>query len=93
MQRLTTDAAIDAAQTQAPASTRAAIRGGLVARFAENIGTVNWNRVVLRDGDESWIADLDDYLTPQSVAAAMGHLNAAPTLTDFLRDFRQKQGK
>ena len=93
MQRLTTDAAIDAAQTEAPASTRAAIRGGLVARFAENIGTVNWNRVVLRDGDESWAADLDDYLTPQSVAAAMAHLNAAATLTDFLRDFRQKQGK
>ena len=35
MQRLTTDEAIDVAQTQAPESTRAAIRGGLVARFAE----------------------------------------------------------
>ena len=93
MQRLTTDEAIHTAQTEAPESTRAAIRGGLVARFAENIGTVNWNRVVLRDGDESWAADLDDYLTPPSVAAAMARLNAAATLTDFLRDFRQKQGK
>ena len=93
MLRLTTDAAIEAAQTQAPASTRAAIRGALVERFADDIGAVNWNRVVLRDGDESWLADLDDYLTPQSVAAAMARLNAAATLTDFLRDFRQKQGK
>ena len=93
MQRLTTDEAIRTAQTQAPETTRAAIRGALVARFADNIGTINWNRVVLRDGDESWMADLDDYLTPQTVAAAMAQLNAAANLTEFLRDFRQKQGK
>ena len=93
MVRLTTDAAIGAAQTQAPSTTRAALRGALVERFAENIGTLNWNRVVLRDGDESWMADFDDYLTPQAVAEAMSNLTAAPTLTDFLRDFRQKQGK
>jgi len=93
MQRLTNDAAIAAAMAEAPSATRAAVRGALVERFADNIGGISWNRVVLRDGEESWMADLDDYLTPQAVAAALSQISAAPTLTDFLRDFRQKQGK
>jgi proteasome accessory factor PafA2 len=93
MQRVTDDAAVQTAQTQAPTNTRAAIRGLLIEKFAEQIGTVGWNRIVLRDGDESWAADLDDYLSPHSVAEAMAQLTAASNLTDFLRDFRRKQGK
>jgi proteasome accessory factor PafA2 len=93
MVRLTDDAAIEAACTQAPANTRAALRGLLVDRFPEQIGSAGWNRVILREGDESWAADLDDYLTPQSVAGALSQLAAAPTLTDVLREFRQKQSK
>ncbi len=48
MVRLTTDAAIDAAMTQPPANTRAAIRGHLVDKFADSIGVLGWNKVVLR---------------------------------------------
>jgi hypothetical protein len=93
MVRLTDDAAIETACTQAPVNTRAAIRGLLVDRFPEQIGSAGWNRVILREGDESWAADLDDYLTPQAVAEALAQLAAAPTLTDVLREFRRKQGK
>jgi hypothetical protein len=93
MVRVTDDAAIDAAIAQAPSNTRAAIRGRLIERFGPQVGAAGWNRIVLRDSDESWVADLDDYLTPQAVADALAQLSAAPTLTDFLREFRQKQGK
>lgn len=82
--RLTTDAAIEAAMAQAPPNTRAAIRGALVERFAEDIGVLGWNRVVLRTPTESWMADLDDYLTPESVAEAMGRVRDAQSLTEFL---------
>ncbi len=88
MLRLTSDEAIDAARTQAPANTRAALRGALVARFSENIGVLGWSRVVLRTETESWMIDLDEYLTPQSVAQALAQIQAAPTLADFLSHFR-----
>ena len=88
MVRLTTDAAIDAAMSQAPANTRAAIRGALVGKFADSIGVLGWNRVVLRTEAESWMVDLDDYLTPASVLGVMADIQAADSLEDFLRRFR-----
>ena len=61
--------AIDAALTQPPSNTRAAIRGHLVDKFAGSIGVLGWNKViVLRTDAESWMVDLDDYLTPAAVA-------------------------
>ena len=88
MVRLTTDEAIGAAMTQAPANTRAAIRGALVGKFAESIGVLGWNKVVLRTDEESWMVDLDDYLTPESVTGVMDDIEAADSLDDFLRRFR-----
>lgn len=84
MVRLTTEEAVQDAMTHAPSNTRAAIRGALVERFAEDIGVLGWNRVVLRTEQESWMADLDDYLTPETVAPAMERVRAAQTLTEFL---------
>ena len=83
MLRLTTDADIHAAQTHAPENTRAAIRGALVERFADNIGALGWNRVVLRTEAESWLADLDSYLTPETVAPALAKVRAATKLSDL----------
>ena len=77
MVRLTSDAAIDAARLQAP-PTRAAIRGLLVSRFADKIGSVSWNRVILRTEAESWMANLDQYLTPDDVTPLMERLVDAP---------------
>jgi len=92
MVRLTDDDAIDAAIKTAPSKTRAAIRGGMVARFAENIGMIGWNKVVLRTDDASWVADLDEYLTPESVEPILTALNNAKDLNDFLQFYRD-QGK
>jgi proteasome accessory factor PafA2 len=90
MVRLTTDEAIEDAVTNAPPNTRAAIRGAMVARFRESIGAIGWNRIILRHEDQSWLVDLDDYLTPESIAPVMARLEGAPRLTDWLRHFSEK---
>ncbi len=90
MVRLTTDTEIDAAMTQAPANTRAAIRGALVSRFSESIGAAGWNRVVLRTESESWLVDLDNYLTPETVAPALARLESAQSLPEFLQQLPGK---
>ena len=90
MVRLTDDATVEAARTQAPENTRAALRGYLVERFADAIGVVGWNKVVLRTEQESWMVDLDDYLTPEAVAQALVDLRAADTLEDLIRRFRER---
>lgn len=84
MIRLTDDAAIARAMTVPPETTRAAIRGEIVSRFADKVGVAGWNRVVLRDGDESWMVDLDDYLTPDDVRPALGRLREAKDLREFI---------
>jgi len=88
MVRLTDDGAVEAAQTQPSANTRAAIRGHLVEKYADAIGVVGWNKVVLRTEDESWMVDLDDYLTPAAVAQALTDLQDADSLQDLIHRFR-----
>lgn len=88
MVRLTDDAAIEQACKTAPSRTRAAIRGGMVARFADNIGMIGWNKVVLRTSDASWVTDLDEYLSPESVAPILQALENARDLDDFLQFYR-----
>jgi len=92
MVRLTTDQAIDDATTQAPPNTRAAIRGHLVDKFADFIGVLGWNKVVLRTEKESWMVDLDDYLTPESVAQALTEVRSAATLEDLISHLQDKKG-
>jgi len=90
MVRLTTDAEINTAMTQAPENTRAAIRGALVSRFSENLGAIGWNKAVLRTESESWLVDLDNYLTPETVAPALARLNSAQSLPEFLQQLPGK---
>ncbi len=90
MVRLTDDGTVNAAMTQAPMNTRAAIRGHLINTFNDSIGVVGWNRVVLRTADESWMVALDDYLTPDSVVQAMGGLKTAHSVEDLIRHFRER---
>ncbi|MGI4791457.1 MAG: proteasome accessory factor PafA2 family protein, partial [Janthinobacterium lividum] len=89
MVRLTNDRIVETAQTEPPANTRAAIRGYLVDKFSDSIGVLGWNKVVLRTETESWVADLDDYLTPTSVADAMATIKSADSLEDLVRHFRE----
>ena len=90
MVRLTNDVTVESAMTQPPANTRAALRGHLVDKLADSIGVLGWNKVVLRTDQESWMVDLNDYLTPESVAQAMTDLRAADTLEDLIRRFRER---
>jgi proteasome accessory factor A len=50
MRRIVTDAQIEAALTQPPPDTRAALRGDLVRRFSPEIGRVSWGRVGFKQG-------------------------------------------
>ena len=88
MVRLTSDSAVQTAETEPPANTRAAIRGYLVDKFGDSIGVIGWNKVVLRTEAESWVADLDNYLTPDAVTEAMALIRDARTLDDLVRHFR-----
>lgn len=88
MVRLTTDKAIDAAMARPPANTRAAVRAEFVSRFADQIGGIGWNAVILRTSDESWIADLNDYVTPDKIEAACDMLRHASDLSALLAAFR-----
>jgi Pup amidohydrolase len=92
MVRLSTDAGVELAMSRAPQDTRAALRGAFVERFAENIGVLGWNSVVLRNAGESWMAELDNYLTPSSVAPALAQIRAAADIESLLQKFRE-QGK
>lgn len=85
MERLATDDDINTAMAQAPQNTRAALRGALIERFGAQIGAAGWNRVVLRTENESWLADLDPYLSPETVAPALARLETASSLTEFLQ--------
>ncbi len=87
---LTTDETIQEAMTQPPANTRAAIRGHLVDKLTDSIGVVGWNKVVLRTESESWMVDLNDYLTPDAVRQAMADLKDARTVEDLIRHFRER---
>ncbi len=60
--RLTDEAAVAKAMADAPQNTRAAIRGELVKRFAEQIGVAGWSVVVLRSENESWAGGVGQLL-------------------------------
>ncbi len=90
--RLTDEATVAKAMADAPQNTRAAIRGELVKRFSEQIGVAGWSVVVLRSKNESWAAELDNYLTPDAVAAGLDEIQSAQDFESLLQKFR-KQGK
>lgn len=87
MERIATDEAVEAAMTTPPPDTRAAIRGALVARFAESIGAAGWSRMVLRTDSESFLADMQDYLEPESVAAALPKIAGAGSVGELAQAF------
>jgi proteasome accessory factor A len=92
MVRLTSEAAVENAMTHAPQNTRAALRGAFVDRFGQNIGVLGWNCIVLRNGGESWMAELDNYMTPETIGSALAQIRSAPDIDSLLQKFRE-QGK
>ncbi len=84
MERLTTDADIEAAAREAPRDTRAWIRGEVVRRFGDQIQRIGWGRVGLRgDGETSWL-DLQP-LVDGTVADLNARLDREPELSSWLR--------
>lgn len=88
--RILDENAIEDAVTAAPRTTRAKLRGDLISRFPTNIGSVGWNRVVLRDNGQSWLVDLDDYVTPESVRDIVAKLDESKDLDTFIRLIAKK---
>jgi proteasome accessory factor PafA2 len=58
MERLTTEAEVDAATREAPRTTRAWIRGEAVRRFGDRIRRLSWGRIGLEAGGETKWLDL-----------------------------------
>jgi hypothetical protein len=58
MERLTTDADVDAACHEAPRDTRAWLRGEAVRRFGDRIQRIGWGRIGLEAGGETRWLDL-----------------------------------
>ena len=88
MVRVTDEASIVSALTTAPQNTRAAIRGRLVEKFAGNIAVIGWSRAILRTDEESWLVDLEDYITPDDVRPVLAGLNSATDLRQFIDHYR-----
>lgn len=92
MERVSNDDAINLAVGQAPAESRAAIRGELVRRFSNSIGGLSWGGVVLRTATESWMADLGEYLNAESVEGALEQIRSAADLDDLTNRLRVEAG-
>jgi proteasome accessory factor A len=90
MERLTTEADIETAVSEAPRDTRAWIRGEVVRRFGEQIRRIGWGRVGLEwDGATDWL-DLHS-LVDGNVAALNARLAPEPELARWLKLSKEEQ--
>jgi proteasome accessory factor A len=84
--RVASDEAVERAIREAPADTRAAIRGLCVTRFASEIESVQWERVTATNGAA---LDLNGLVEPDDVAHVCAVLREAPSLADAIRAVQQ----
>lgn len=90
MLTLVSTEAIEQAVHQPPLDTRAAIRGLCIQRFAEQIETLNWERILLRDGNQSARLDLSR-LIEIDLRELSRRLTTAPDITTFVRMVKEVQ--
>ncbi|MGO1317564.1 MAG: depupylase/deamidase Dop [Cellulomonadaceae bacterium] len=86
LDRLTTDAEVDAAVTDPPHDTRAFFRGGVVSRYPDELSAVSWDSVVFDvAGSESLqrVPMLDPWRGTRDVVGPL--LAAHPGAAGFLR--------
>jgi Pup amidohydrolase len=86
MREVPDEEAVRAAISGPPATTRAAIRGGCVARFADAIVSAQWDHVTLRTADDDWRISLTDLFAPRQIAAWREALNRAGSPDEFVRE-------
>jgi proteasome accessory factor A len=79
--------AVERAVRQAPADTRAAIRGLCVTRFADEVESIQWSLIATRSGEA---LDLGSVVEPQSVGVLLGLLQDAPSLSAAIRGWRDR---
>jgi len=69
---------------RAPATTRAALRGGCIEKFGGQVASAQWDAVILTDGRKRIELDLRDVFSPEKVAAGLAAIAAAQTPADLL---------
>lgn len=69
--RMTTEAMIDAAIRNGPNDTRGGLRGICVQRFADQIKSMQWERIQFKGGLRSPHLDMGDLFDPQEVRSCM----------------------
>jgi proteasome accessory factor A len=84
--RVASHESVDRAIRQAPSDTRAAIRGLCVTRFANEVESVQWERVTATNGA---VLDLSGLVEPSDVAHVSAVLREAPSLGDAIRAVQQ----
>jgi proteasome accessory factor A len=84
--RVASSETVDRAIREAPGDTRAAIRGLCVARFGDEVESVQWERVTTTNGA---VLDLNRVVSPEDVAHVYAVLREAPSLTDAIRAVQQ----
>ncbi|MFZ5875607.1 MAG: proteasome accessory factor PafA2 family protein [Nitrospirota bacterium] len=84
--RVASSEAVDRAVREAPSDTRAAIRGLCVARFGNEVESIQWERITATNGA---VLDLNSLVDPDDVAHVRAVLREAPSLSDAIRAVQQ----
>ena len=79
---MTTEPEIEKAMWAGPADTRGGLRGLCVRRFADQIKTMQWERVQFSGGLRTRTLDMGDLFDPGDVRACAGILEAAHSGAD-----------
>ncbi|MCS6922886.1 MAG: proteasome accessory factor PafA2 family protein [Fimbriimonadales bacterium] len=83
MQTLVSTEAVEYAMHNPPADTRAAIRGLCVQRYAAQVESLNWERIILRTDDQVVRLDLSQLMG--DLRDLNRRLTAASTITEFVQ--------
>lgn len=81
--RLCDESDIERALEFGPEDTRGGLRGTCVRRFPQYLDSVQWERVVFRQGDKALVFDMSDLVDSASVARHTGSVNNALKPEDF----------
>lgn len=88
MRTLVTDEEIEAARGQAPAHTRALLRGALVKKFGAQIRAISWGAIEGQDEGGAFRVALPE---EGDFAAWAGAVESAPTLKDAVQHFAAEE--
>lgn len=88
--RMVTESAVESALGQGPSDTRGGIRGLCVQRFADQIASIQWERVQFR-GRPAPTLELGDLFDPAAVATLSAIVRSAPSPDAILSAWTQRE--